>query len=149
MLEINKSYNREHTKDAINYRGEVFTDSHLVDEILNKILQINPSILDSVNTVRDNSCGNGQFLISVLQRKIDGGITHKEALSTIYGVDIDESNVKECRERLLLENTNDKELIEIVNHNIICADALDKNHKGWKYIGYMWNGKQNLDLDDF
>jgi type I restriction-modification system DNA methylase subunit len=142
-----KTYHRKHTQEAIKQRGEVFTPVKLVDEMLDKLPQ--DQLCDATKTVGDISgCGNGNFLIRVLERRMTSGVSHKEALSTIYGVDIDANNVNECRERLALGSTS-KEIWAILNHNIICADALDKNHPGWKEVGYMWSGKKQVNTDNF
>ena len=116
--------------------GEVFTPPELVNEMLNKLPQ--KELLDPTKTIGDISgCGHGNFLVEVLRRRMESGISHKKALQTIYGVDIMEDNIQECKERLSL-GSKDKEIWNILNHNIICADALDRNHKGWKDVGYMW-----------
>ena len=126
---------REHTQEAIKQRGEVFTPDKLVKEMLDKL----PSAFfaDKDKTFLDNSCGNGQFLSAVLDRKMANGITHEDALKSIYGVELDSKNSEECRLRLL-KGSNSKELRTIVDHNIICADALDANHKGWADVGFYW-----------
>lgn len=129
-------YNREHTDEAIDQRGEVFTPILLVNEILDKLPK--ELFTNKTKTYLDNSCGNGNFLIEILNRKMANGSSHTEALSTIYGVDIDAINIKECKERLSLGKKN-KEVWSILDRNIICADALDRDHKGWKKVGYMWN----------
>jgi len=128
-------YDRTHTDEAIKQRGEVFTPTPLVNEMLDKLPK--EVFTDRSKTFLDNSCGNGQFLSTVLQRKMDNGASHKQALKTIYGVELDPHNAKECRERLL-RGSKDMELIKIVENNIICADALDKNHTGWKTVGFYW-----------
>ena len=63
---MNNGFN--HTHKAIKGRGEVFTPTSLVDEMLDKL----PSELfkDKSKTFLDNSCGNGQFLFAVLKRKL-------------------------------------------------------------------------------
>jgi SAM-dependent methyltransferase len=128
-------YEREHTKEAIKQRGEVFTPLSLVNEMLDKLpLEL---FTDKTKTFLDNSCGTGNFLIEVLKRKMSNGATHKEALLTIYGCDIDQKNVDECCERLLMGKNGELKLI--VYNNIICANALDENHPGWKNVGYMWD----------
>jgi hypothetical protein len=38
--------------------------------------------------------------------------------------------------------SKDAEIWKILNHNIICANTLDPNHKGWEKVGYMWEGKK-------
>jgi hypothetical protein len=136
-IDADLSFEREHTDEAIAQRGEVFTPTPLANEMLNKL----PVSLfkDKDKTFLDNSCGNGQFLIEILERKIANGISHKDALKSIYGVELDQNNTEECRLRLLCGSTS-KELRAIVDHNIICADALDPNHKGWSEVGFYWDG---------
>ena len=139
FVEIDGS--REHTEEAIKQLGEVFTPTPLVNEMLNKLpseLFTNPK-----KTFLDNSCGNGQFLAAVLKRKMDGGIPHSVALRTIYGVELNAENATECRQRLLMGFTH-PELISIVNHNIICADALDPKHEGWSDVGFYWPTEEEL-----
>jgi len=112
--------------------GEVFTPRELVNEILDKLSE---SVwIDSSRTFLDNSCGNGNFLVEVLKRKLQYGHHNpSQALSTIYGVDIMKDNIEECRERLLhIANVHYKSRYEftkrrnekIINRNIVCADAL-------------------------
>jgi len=128
---IEHSRNREYMsgverdKLRIKQTAEVFTPTPLVQEMLDKIEEENPTLfLDSTKTFLDNSCGDGQFLSEVIIRKIErSGITLKQALSTIYGVDLMEDNVNECRKRLAGPNPTD-EILEIVNKNIVCHDAL-------------------------
>ena len=128
---------REHTDEAISQRGEVFTPTALATEMLN---ELPPKLFtDRTKTFLDNSCGNGQFLFAVLERKIQNGIAHKDALQSIYGVELDSKNAEECRLRLL-GGSKSKELRAIVDHNIICADALNKEHPGWETVGFYWDG---------
>ena len=125
-----------HTDEAIKQRGEVFTPTALVNDMLGKLP---PEVFtDPAKTFLDNSCGNAQFLDAVLERKLSNGISHKQALSTIYGCELDPKNAEECRKRLLRGSTS-KELKAIVDHNIITADALDPNHPGWQEVGFYWD----------
>jgi hypothetical protein len=52
---------------------------------------------------------------------MQNGSTFEQALSTIYGVDLMQDNVNECRKRLLCGRTD---LAHIVERNIVCHDAL-------------------------
>ena len=126
-----------HTEEAIKQRGEVFTPTPLVKEMLDKLPR--EVFEDPSKTFLDSSCGNGQFLAEVLKRKMATGISHREALDSIYGVELDSANAEKCRLRLIL-GRRDPVLKEIVDRNIICADALDPEHPGWKKVGYMWEG---------
>jgi len=124
------------SKERIKKFGEVFTPPELV----NKMLDILPpeEIINPAYTIGDvTGCGNGAFLIEVLNRRMKAGINHKDSLKTIYGVDIMEDNIAECKKRLALGST-DPEIWKILDHNIICADALDETHIGWSEVGYMW-----------
>ena len=118
-------FNREYMggvdrgQSRIKSNGEFFTPTPLVEEILDKMdakLFVDPS-----STFLDNSCGDGQFLASVLYRKLINGIDFETALSTVYGVDLMQDNVDECRKRLLCGRTD---LAHIVERNIVCHDAL-------------------------
>ena len=103
----------------IKATGEVFTPTPLVQELLD---QLPPDLFtDPTKTFLDNSCGDGQFLSEVLIRKMENGIDFETALSTIYGVDLMQDNVKLCQDRLLC---GQEHLRSIVERNIVCADAL-------------------------
>ena len=132
---MNASYKREHTKDAKDERGEVFTPESLCEEMLSR-LPVN-CFTTADKTIVDNSCGAGNFLVKTLQMRMKHDIPHLDAIKTLYGIELDENNATECRKRLSLDSTDPK-VWEILNYNIVCADALDKNHKGWRQIGYMW-----------
>ncbi|MGB9911323.1 MAG: HsdM family class I SAM-dependent methyltransferase [Microgenomates group bacterium] len=65
--------------------GQYFTRTDVVDLILNFCLK-NPT----KDTVLDPACGTGTFLIQsyFLKRLLDPTLTHKEILSSLWGVDI-------------------------------------------------------------
>ena len=127
------------TNEQVKQLGMVFTPTALVNEMLDKLEETAPETFkDKTKTFLDNSCGQGAFLIAVLERKLANGIELIDALKTIYGVDIDNGNVIECR-RLLSMGTDSEEILKVLEHNIICADALDPKHSGWKTVGYMWD----------
>jgi type I restriction-modification system DNA methylase subunit len=107
----------------IKSTGEVFTPTDLVQRMLGNISQ--ELFQDSTKTFIDNSCGDGQFLGEVLIRKVENGIDFETALSTIYGVDLMQDNVKLCQDRLLCGR---EDLRHIVEKNIVCADALTYNY---------------------
>ena len=106
-------------KTRIKATGEVFTPTPLVQEVLDQLDQ--DLFKDPTKTFIDPSCGDGQFLSEVVIRKMEHGSTLEQALSTTYGVDLMEDNVKLCRERLLC---GQEHLRHIVERNIVCHDAL-------------------------
>lgn len=129
------SFNRKHTKDAIKQRGEIFTPEFLVEEMLKKLPD--NYFTSAEKTVIDNSCGNGNFLVKILEWRMKNGISHLDAIKTIYGIELDADNAKECRERMAL-GSQDTEVWGVLNRNIVCASAIDPTHEGWKDVGYMW-----------
>ena len=115
----------ERDSHRIKVTAEIFTKTELVVEILDKIELTQTDIFfNQDKTFIDNSCGDGQFLSEVVIRKMErSGCSLNQALNTTYGVDLMEDNVNECRKRLAGPNPT-PEILEIVNKNIICHDAL-------------------------
>jgi hypothetical protein len=99
--------------------GEVFTPTHIVLKRLENLPEFSWDVL---RKFLDPTCGNGQFLAAVLIIKMSLG--HANALSTIYGVDIMQDNVDECRQRLLDIAGDTPENRAIVEHNILCKNGL-------------------------
>jgi type I restriction-modification system DNA methylase subunit len=109
----------ERDQSRVKSTGEIFTPTPLVQEMLEQIPV--EQFTDPSKTFLDPSCGDGQFLGEVLIRKMENGSTFEQALSTIYGIDLMQDNVDECRKRLLCGRSD---LAHIVERNIVCHDAL-------------------------
>ena len=124
----------QRTQARVKATGEVFTPTPLVQEMLEQIPA--KQFTDPTKTFLDPSCGDVQFLGEVLIRKMENGSTFEQALSTIYGVDLMQDNVDECRKRLLCGRSD---LAHIVERNIVCHDALTYD--------YSFNGT-NMNQDD-
>jgi type I restriction-modification system DNA methylase subunit len=126
-LEEIKQYLRSYRTSVIDKKreanGEVFTPTELVQQILDQFPTV--EFTNPAKTWIDHCCGNGAFLSEILIRKLEAGHTLEQALSTIYGVEIDEHNVQECQDRLLC---GQEHLRHIVEKNIVCADALTYNY---------------------
>jgi type I restriction-modification system DNA methylase subunit len=110
--------------------GEVMTPPETVKEMLNAL----PT--DSWNedkTFIDESAGDGNFLVEILIRKLKLGHDPTKAISTIYGVEIQQSNVDSCRARLLhvleqyIQPTQKQR--DIINQQIVCADSLKYSYE--------------------
>lgn len=121
----------ERRKNRRKITAEDFTPMELVNEMLDKL----PEWVwqDPSKTFLDNSAGNGNFLVAVLQRKLSRGHKPLQALSTIYGVELMEDNVEEMKERLLelIPELLHQEAKEIIGHNIVCHDALSWDYDNW------------------
>lgn len=129
----------QRSEKRIRSTGEIFTPTSLVQEILDKLPQelfTNPK-----KTFLDPSCGDGAFLIRVLQRKIDNGSTPTQALKKTYGVDIMSDNIQHCKQRLLDIAGDTKVHRKIVDHNIIWASSLpiDKKSNDPKISNREWD----------
>ena len=143
--------------------GEVFTPSHIVNDMLDLVRQETQRI-DS--RFLEPACGNGNFLAEILTRKLEvAKKTYKKApteyekfsllaLSSIYGIDILEDNAGECRERLyniwdkayksVCKRELNDEARETARHllhkNIVCGDALTlKTSAGEPIVFTEWS----------
>jgi len=138
---------RAQSKQRIAQYGEVLTPTHIVDAMLDLVKQETERI-DS--RFLEPACGTGNFLFEILERKlrvVEGhyGKSQLEyeryailAVSSIYGIELLEDNVAECRQRLFdvfdaaytrLFNAKAKEPCReaaryILGRNIIHGDAL-------------------------
>jgi hypothetical protein len=120
----------ERDKLRIKETAEVFTPTPLVQEMLDKLEESDSELFSNpTKTFLDPSCGDGQFLSEVVIRKMErSGCTLEQALSTTYGVELMEDNVKLCKERLAGPNPT-QEILDILDRNIVCADALKYHYR--------------------
>ncbi len=150
------------SRQRITDHGEVFTPLWLVDSMLNLVKDESERI-DS--RFLESACGNGNFLIQVLRRKLTTvefkyGKSNFErnhyallALMCIYGIELLVDNINECKANLLEVfseylkiNKSDEMYLAasfVLSQNIIHGDALlmQTNNKSpitfaeWGYIG--------------
>ena len=97
------------SKQRVTEHGEVLTGKREVDAMLDLLKQETERI---ESRFLEPACGNGNFLAEVLERKLRVvesryGKSQLEyernavlAVTSIYGIDKQEDNVTECRERL-------------------------------------------------
>ena len=132
----------ERDKLRVKETAEVFTPTPLVQKILDKLEEDSELFSNPNKTFLDNSCGDGQFLSEVVIRKMErNGCTLEKALSTVYGVELMEDNVKLCKERLSGPNPTMK-ILKILDKNIICHDALTYDYSFGEPVGLeKWLGK--------
>ena len=99
--------------------AEVFTPPKLVNEMLSKLPN---KVWRKNKTFLDPACGDGNFLICILWKKLSKGHDPIEALKTVYGLDIMKDNIAECRIRLLkvisLFEEVSKEHVKIILTNV-------------------------------
>jgi hypothetical protein len=135
------------SKNRVTNYGEVFTNKREVNAMLD-LIKYEAQRIDS--RFLEPACGNGNFLAEILERKLNivkkkyskNQIEYEKyailALSSIYGVEILQNNVKECRNRLLgiftrfylgkYKNKHKPNVLKtaefILDRNIIWGDAL-------------------------
>ena len=128
----------ERDKLRVKETAEVFTPTPLVQEILDKLEEDSELFSNPNKTFLDNSCGDGQFLSEVVIRKMErSGCSLEQALSTTYGVELMKDNVKLCKERLAGPNPTQK-ILDIIDKNIVCADALTYDYSFGEPVGIEW-----------
>lgn len=151
------------SKKRVAEHGEVFTNEREVNAMLDLVKQETERI-DS--RFLEPACGNGNFLIEILRRKLEvvkarykksqweyekNGLI---AVMSVYGVDIMPDNVEECINRLfglfeeyyksLFKKQIKQDYLEIVkfifSKNILCGDALSmKANNGNPLVFAEWS----------
>ena len=120
------------SKDRVKNFAEVFTPSWVVNDMCDQIPKEIWENLDS--TFLEPTCGNGNFLVEILRRKLALCKNENDVLRayrSIYGIDIQADNVLETRVRMLkmakgyIKNPcNLIEISDILSKNIICGNSL-------------------------
>ena len=112
----------QRTKERIKQTGEIFTPPELVEQMLDQLPA--EAWTDPTKTFLEPACGDGNFLIAMLNRLMvgladaipDETERHKHIIENqLFGVDLMPDNVAATIERLNAGN---------LKHNIVCADAL-------------------------
>lgn len=88
------------SKERVKDVGEVFTPDFLVEQMLN---QFPEDAWQEDKNWLEPTCGNGQFILGILRRKLAHGHDLMAALNTTFGVDIMCDNVRECHMRIYEE----------------------------------------------
>ena len=118
------------SKQRVKDFAEVYTPAWLVKEMIALTDAHIPS-----KTILEPSCGNGAFLVEILSQKLQESKDIEDAwtsLRSLYGIDIQEDNVIECRDRLCTlflskyPNEDKSEILEALSANIVCGDFLTK-----------------------
>ena len=113
--------------ERIKYTEEVFTPIEACDFYLEQLKGIKPDIFSNIKLpIMDNTVGDGEWLGSVLIKRLEGGATLEDSLKTLYGCDLEESNIKKCHERL---SCGEKSVLPILNNNIVVSNALRTEYR--------------------
>ena len=124
------------SKKRVSDHGEVFTSEREVNSMLDLVKQETERI-DS--RFLEPACGSGNFLVEVLNRKLNVVSSRYKksqleyerysviAISSIYGIDILEDNVVECRNRLF-------EIFEKQYNSLYKSNCNEECNTSIKYI---------------
>jgi len=157
------------SKKRVADHGEVFTAEREVNAMLDLVKQETERI---ESRFLEPACGNGNFLAEILRRKL--AVVERRyaksqleweryaalAVSSIYGIDILQDNVAECRERLfsifndeytrLYKNNCQAEcrrsIRYLLNRNILWGDALNlktPDEKAEPIVFSEWSDRKN------
>lgn len=125
--QMNKhEYMGEIDRDTVRVKqtAEVFTPTECV---LYNIYTSGVEHYGHGKTVLDPACGDGQWLYAVkLVKMLFHNMKEEDALSDIYGCDLQSDNVMLCKKRLSNNNIN---LLGIVDSNIVNYDSLKYNYR--------------------
>ena len=111
----------------IKKHGEVYTPKELVLNMLDSLPA--DQWEDPTNTFIDPACGNGNFIVEILTKRLDFGISAEDAIGTLYGIDILQDNINETKERmnaiLLERGHNPENFAETMDNNIVLSNSLE------------------------
>ena len=128
------------SKERVNKFAEVFTAEREVKAMCDLI----PSEVweDIDSRFLEPACGNGNFLVEIFERKLSRCESAEQglnALRSIYGIDIQQDNVEESKQRLFgmfVKQFPKAPAItaivaaQILEQNIICGDSLEIMKEG-------------------
>lgn len=153
------------SKQRVADHGEVFTPAWMVDAMLD-LVKDETERIDS--RFLEPACGSGNFIVQILRRKLAAvelkyGASDFErrhyallALMCIYGIELLDDNIAECRANVLdifadylqLDDTDDltRAARHVLNVNLVHGDALTMRTPGGAPIsfaewGYLGRGK--------
>ena len=161
------------SKKRVADHGEVFTPDWMVEDMLDLVKDETERI---ESRFLEPACGDGNFLVPILKRKLAVvlkryGKSEFEkshfalyALMSIYGVEILEDNVQDCRENILkvfaqtlkISPSDDlyQAALRVLSANIVHGDALDMTEcteekqsilfPEWTYLGKGKFGRRDF-----
>lgn len=118
----------ERSRERVVKNGEVFTPDSIVEQLLACVSE--DQWKDPTKTFCDPTCGNGQILVNILKRRLAAGVSKKDAISTLYGVELMEDNCDLTRKRLAAVLGTSK-YNDIIEHNIVCSDFFEWDFEHW------------------
>lgn len=119
------------SKERVRDHGEVYTPQWLVSDMCDLV---DSEIRDINKKILQPSCGNGNFVMQFLKRRLWVDNLNKEyilaSIKTLYRVDILEDNIEETKQRILdcindyieIDEQFKLKIMQILDSNFICTD---------------------------
>jgi hypothetical protein len=139
---------KENISDIRKERHKITQEDFTPPEIVDILLQEQNDLFSNFNkTFLDPCIGIGYIYIGVLNKRLNYCKTTSDilnAISTMYGTELMEDNVEECKKNIIYEiikftsshnlDINESDIIKILNHNIICTDTFKWDYENWCLI---------------
>lgn len=134
------------SKERVKKFAEVFTPEWVVHKMLDMLDEDSPKVVEDIHsTILEPACGEGAFITRVYERRLPHCKTNWErliALSTLYGVEIQEDNALICRQKLfdLAMGAYDESGQDTINEAIVYASyAMLITAKNIILDDFLWN----------
>lgn len=114
----------ERSNERIDETGEVFTPLELCQQMVNELPE--EVLKNPQSKFLDNSAGNGNFMIALLNKLIKYHSQEHILNHMLYAVELMEDNHKEMCERLG---------VPVAHPHFICADALTYDYSFGEPVG--------------
>ena len=151
---IDNRYNEHpvNDKEREKQTGSVWTPPEIIDKMIEKVDE--NTWKDPTKTFLDPTAGSGNILVRMLEKRLASGVSKKDAISTLYGVELEQANVNDTyghdvgdsvllsvvnviKERLrtvLGDGVECHDYDDIIDHNIVCHDFFTWSFEDWKPI---------------
>lgn len=113
------------SKQRVKDHGEVFTPEHIVKDMCDLVKD---DILDFKTNIFEPTCGNGNFLVEIFDRRMKQCYSLKDKIQatiSVYGVDIQQDNVEESIMRCKDIIGEEPILLYVLENNIILGNILE------------------------
>lgn len=150
MRETNNDERIIKSKARVKKYAEVFTPKRIVKRMVDMLIE-QGNVLLPETTVLEPACGEGAFLIEILERKLKLVETKEAsiiAVNSLYGVEIQEDNVLMCRDNLFnlwrqsradITAEDEQRVKDILRKNIAHGNLLTKLNTDGTPIWFLEN----------
>lgn len=129
---------RKGRRKGKNGTSEFFTPYAIVKKMLDKVPV--EDWKDPTKTFLEPCCGSGNIIIGILYRRIvEYNIDWKQAVNTLFALDMLEDNISETKERIhnfikevFPESYDHDALRDVLDAHLVCCDFFKWNFQEWR-----------------